>query len=53
LSGLSGMVNGTGPADVQPASPAPGKGGPAIASADDIPPQSGGLGTGVASFTAH
>jgi hypothetical protein len=53
LSGLSGMVNGTGPADVQSAPPAPDKGGPAIASADDIPPQSGGLGSSVASFTAH
>jgi hypothetical protein len=53
MSGLSGMINGTGPAEVQPVPPAPGKGGPAIASADDIPPQSGGLGSSVASFTAH
>jgi hypothetical protein len=53
LSGLSGMINGTAPADVQPVPPATGKGGPAIASADDIPPQSGGSGAGVASFTAH
>jgi hypothetical protein len=53
LSGLSGIINGTGPADVQPAPPPQGKGGPAIASADDIPPQSGGSGTSVASFTAH
>ena len=53
LSGLSGIANGTAPADAQPVSPAPGKGSPAIASVDDISPQSGGLGTSVASFTAH
>jgi hypothetical protein len=53
MSGLSGMINGTGPAEVQPVPPAPGKSGPAIASTDDIPPQSGGLGVGVASFTAR
>jgi hypothetical protein len=53
LSGLSSMVNGTAPADAQPVPPVPGKRGPAIASADDSPPQSGGLGAGVASFTAH
>jgi hypothetical protein len=55
LSGLSGMINGTAPADVplvQPA-PAPAGRGPAIASAEEIPAQSGGLGAGVASFTAH
>lgn len=50
LTGLNAMINGTGPADVQPA---PTRRGPAIASADDNPPQSGGLGVGVASFTAH
>jgi len=34
LSGLSGMVNGTAPADVAPLQPAPGLPGPAVASAD-------------------
>jgi hypothetical protein len=56
LSGLSGMINGTAPADVQPVQPvpaAPAGRGPAIASAEEIPAQSGALGTGVASFTAH
>jgi hypothetical protein len=53
LSGLSGMVNGTAPSDAQPAPAAPDKRGPAIASADDVPPQSGALSSGVASFTAH
>jgi hypothetical protein len=35
LSGLSGMVNGTAPADAPPSTPAPDKRGPAIASADN------------------
>jgi hypothetical protein len=52
LSGLSGMINGTAPADAQPMPAAPARRGPAIASAD-IQPQSGALGTGIASFTAH
>src|SRR5205807_4600023 len=33
LSGLSGMINGTAPADAPPA-PAPGRRGPAVASAE-------------------
>jgi hypothetical protein len=54
LSGLSGMVNGTAPADAQPVPPAQGGGhGPAVASAEDIPPQPDALGPRVASFTAH
>jgi hypothetical protein len=52
LTGLSGMINGTAPADAPPAPPVPGLRGPAVASAD-IPPQSGTLGAGVASFTAR
>jgi hypothetical protein len=54
LSGLSGMVNGT-PAEAQPVPvpAAPAMRGPAVASADDVPPQSGAPGTGIASFTAH
>jgi hypothetical protein len=55
LTGLSGVINGTAPADAQPVPPpAPARrGGPAIASADDIPQQSDASGTGIASFTAH
>ena len=53
LTGLSGMINGTAPADLPPAPPVPGLRGPAVASADDIPPQSGMLGASVASFTAR
>jgi hypothetical protein len=53
LTGLNGMINGTAPAEAQPAPQAPARRGPAIASADDIPPQSGAAGTGISSFTAH
>jgi hypothetical protein len=53
LSGLSGMINGTAPADTRPVLPAPAQRGAAIASADDIPSPSGPLGADVASFTAH
>jgi hypothetical protein len=55
LTGLGGMINGTAPAEAQPAPPppAPAARGPAIASADDIPPQSDASGTGIASFTGH
>ena len=53
LTGLNGMINGTAPAETPPAPPAPARRGPAIASADDIPPQSDASGTGIASFTAH
>jgi hypothetical protein len=41
LSGLSGMVNGTAPANVAPQQPAPGLPGPAVASADQPAPASG------------
>ena len=34
LSGLSGMINGTAPADAPPPAPAPARRGPAVASAD-------------------
>src|ERR1700682_3835809 len=34
LSGLSGMINGTPPADAPPPAPAPGRRGPGVASAD-------------------
>jgi hypothetical protein len=41
LSGLSAMVNGTAPADAPPPDPAPGKRGPAVASAEQPSPASG------------
>jgi hypothetical protein len=53
LSGLSGMINGTGPTDAEPVPLAPAGQGPAVASADDSPSDSGVLGPSVASFTAH
>lgn len=40
LSGLSGMINGTPPADTPPPAPGPARRGPAVASADQ-PPDSG------------
>ena len=39
LSGLAAMINGTGPSDTAP--PAPGKHGPAVASAEPAAPGSG------------
>src|SRR6202140_2477758 len=41
LSGLSGMVHGTAPANVGPLQPAPGLPGPAVESADQPAPASG------------
>jgi hypothetical protein len=41
LSGLSGMVNGTPPADAPPPAPAPGRRSPAVASAEGLSPASG------------
>jgi hypothetical protein len=38
LSGLSAMVNGTAPADAPPPVPAPGRRGPAVASAEGFSP---------------
>jgi hypothetical protein len=51
LSGLSGMINGTAPADAPPA-PAPGKRGPAVASADQ-PPTSGALRVSALGYSDH
>jgi hypothetical protein len=50
LSGLSSMINGT-PSDAAPASPAPGKRGPAVASAE--PPGPSGFGSPVLGYTDH
>jgi hypothetical protein len=48
LSGLSSMINGT-PSDAAPASPAPGRRGPAVASAEA--PGSNGLGATALGYT--
>jgi hypothetical protein len=50
LSGLSAMINGT-PPDTAPASPAPGKRGPAVASADV--PDTIGVGSVTLGYTDH
>jgi hypothetical protein len=42
LSGLSAMVNGTGPIETPPPAPAPGKHGPAVASAEQPNPAASG-----------
>jgi hypothetical protein len=52
LSGLSGMINGT-PADVPPAAPAPGRRGPAVASAVQTEPGSGSFSVSSLSYTGH
>ncbi len=51
LSGLSAMVNGTGP-DAPPA-PAPGKRAPAVASAEQLAPAPGEFRVGALSYGAH
>ena len=52
LSGLSGMINGT-PADAPPAAPAPGRRGPAVASAKQTEPGSGSFSVSSLSYTGH
>ncbi|HET7889281.1 MAG TPA: hypothetical protein VFL62_23880 [Bradyrhizobium sp.] len=56
LSGLSGMINGTPPADApQPALPAtPSRRAPAVASADDLTaPQAGEIAAGALAYTSY
>ncbi len=53
LSGLSGMINGTTPADAPPVAPAPARRGPAVASADPASPASGELRVSSLSYTSH
>jgi hypothetical protein len=53
LSGLSGMINGTGPADAPPPDPAPGKRDPAVASADQPAPAADALRVSALSYTAR
>ena len=50
LSGLSGMINGMVPDGPSPAPP-PGKGGPAVASAGQAPPDSGTFGVGALGYS--
>jgi hypothetical protein len=52
LSGLGGMINGTLPADTPPAA-APGKDGPAVASAEQPLPASGAFSVSALSYTAR
>jgi hypothetical protein len=49
LSGLSAMINGTAP----DAPPAPGRRGPAVASADRPPPASGEFSVGALGYSSH
>jgi hypothetical protein len=53
LSGLSGMINGTAPSDAPPPAPAPGRRGPAVASAETSAPVSNGFTVSSLSYSAH
>ena len=52
LSGLSAMVNGT-PVDAPPAAPAPGRRGPAVASAETPASASGEFSVSALGYSAH
>jgi hypothetical protein len=52
LSGLSGMINGTSPADAPPA-PAPGRRGPAVASTDQPAPASDAFSVSALGYSAR
>jgi hypothetical protein len=52
LSGLSGMVNGTVPADAPPLQPAPELRGPAVASAEQPAPASGAFNVGALGYVS-
>lgn len=53
FSGLSGMINGTAPAEEPPPAPAPGRRGPAVASAEQPTPASGEFSVSALGYTAH
>jgi hypothetical protein len=53
LSGLSGMVNGTAPADAPPPDPAPAGRGPAVASAEQPAPAQDALSMSALAYSAH
>jgi hypothetical protein len=52
LSGLSAMVNGTAPADAPPPTPASGRRGPAVASAEQTAPASGAFSVSALGYSA-
>jgi hypothetical protein len=53
LSGLSGMINGSAPADAPAPAPAPGRRGPAVAGADQTEPGSGSFSVTALGYTTH
>jgi hypothetical protein len=53
LSGLSAMVNGTAPPDAPSPAPAPGRRGPAVASADRPSPASGEFSVSALGYSAR
>jgi hypothetical protein len=53
LSGLSGMIGGTAPADAPPPATAPGKDGPAVASTEQPLPASDAFSVSALSYTAR
>jgi hypothetical protein len=53
LSGLSGMINGTAPAEEPPSAPAPGRRGPAVASTDQPEPASGAFSVSALGYSAR
>jgi hypothetical protein len=53
LSGLTGMINGTAPADAPQPTAAPGRRGPAVASADQPSPASGQWRVSLLGYTSH
>jgi hypothetical protein len=53
LRGLTGLINGTLPAQDQPATPSPQLGGPAVASADDDAAPAGARASGALAFNSH
>jgi hypothetical protein len=53
FSGLSGMINGTAPAEEPPPAPAPGRRGPAVASTEQPAPASGEFSVSALGYTAH
>jgi hypothetical protein len=53
LSGLSGMMNGTAPADAPPPDPAPAGRGPAVASAEQPAPAQDALTMSALAYSAH
>ena len=53
FSGLAAMINGTAPADAPPPAPAPGRRGPAVASAERPSPASGAFRVSALGYSAR